>query len=79
MGVLVNPRTNYYYDNLIRYECLECEKGFIVGKYLSQNSDKDIICPYYHSDRVEADACSDDDLLERYQLGCLNLGYYKEK
>lgn len=61
-------------DNLIKFECHDCGRKFIVGKQSAAN--KFIWCPYCKSDCAEAIAWEDNK--ERLnELGCLGI-YHDE-
>ena len=61
----------YYIDNHEKYECMSCEKEFIVGEeLLNGNKPK---CPYCGSSHTELQSWTEDDQLEELSsdLGCL--------
>jgi len=68
----------YYIDNLKKYECMCCEKQFIVGEELLKGSgnkriSKGPICPYCGLAHAELISWTEDDQLEELSsdLGCL--------
>lgn len=64
----------FYIDNHEKYECMCCEKQFIVGeeslKGRETNKPK---CPYCGASQVELTVWTEDDQLEELSsdLGCL--------
>lgn len=72
----INIHSNYYQDNLEKIDCLDCDRSFIVGEYLSEGID--ISFPYCKSVNVQIEAYSDEEKLENMQMGCLGIYYYEE-
>lgn len=66
----------YVSDDLFKYECLECERHFIVSEYIAEQLDFQIYCPYCKSESVEAVAGCNDELLD--ELGCFGIYHYEE-
>lgn len=74
----VSSRTNpnYKMHMLVKYECLECEKSFILSQRQANESEK-ITCPYCSSESIEDVAMMvDRDKLE--ELGCMGIGHVEE-
>lgn len=70
-----NP--NYYIDELVKWQCLECDKEFILSEYQVAHSRGHIRCPYCISDAVEAYvALINQDTLE--ELGCMAISHRVE-
>lgn len=67
---------SYVLDNLAKYYCVDCENEFILSDYQVENAPKKIICPYCHTEEVQACVFIDeeDDLL--YELGCMGMGHH---
>ena len=66
----------FYIDNHDKYECLDCNKTFIVGKELLKRANKETpICPYCGSHITELVSETEDDMLEELasDLGCLGI------
>lgn len=66
----------FYIDNHDKYECLDCNKSFIIGKELLKRANKQKpICPYCGSTITELVSCTEDDMLEELanDLGCLGI------
>ncbi len=61
----------HYIDNHKKYECMGCEKQFIVGEELLQGREPK--CPYCGFSRVELISWTEDGELEALSsdLGCL--------
>ena len=64
-----NP--NCCYDNLVKFNCNECNKSFILGAVTMVIADKQIICPYCHSEYIEPVANTDNEWLRIHELGCM--------
>lgn len=63
-------------DNHDKYECLDCQKTFIIGReLLNKANQKTPICPYCGSKITELVSCTEDDMLEELasDLGCLGI------
>ena len=66
----------FYIDNHDNYQCLECNKQFIVGRELLKLANREQpICPYCGSHITECGSCTEDDMLEELanDLGCLGI------
>jgi DNA-directed RNA polymerase subunit RPC12/RpoP len=64
----------YYIDNHKKYECMSCEKQFIVGEELLKDCPPRFpVCPYCGQSNVECVSWTEDDQLEELSsdLGCL--------
>ena len=63
----------FYMDTLEKYECLDCEKEFLIGKELSKGCK--LKCPYCGKRDVEMTAYSGEEQLETLadDMGCLGL------
>lgn len=63
-----------YAENHIKYECLDCQKEFIVGKETSEEHGEKLHCPYCGSNNTEWESCTTDELLEEWEsegfIGC---------
>ncbi len=61
----------YYIDNHKKYQCISCEKEFIVGEELLKGREPK--CPYCGSSHTELISWTEDDQLEELSsdLGCL--------
>lgn len=61
----------YYIDNHKKYQCISCEKQFIVGEELLKGREPK--CPYCGSSHTELISRTEDDQLEELSsdLGCL--------
>lgn|GEM_PF-2403648 len=73
----MNP--NYKMHVLVKYECLECEKSFILSKkFVDDLKGIDVSCPYCGNFNVEDTVIMDDqDSLD--ELGCLGIGHLEEE
>jgi len=72
----INP--NYKMHVLVKYECLECDKSFILSKkYVDDLKGIDVSCPYWDSYNVE-DTVIMDDPEELEALGCMGIGHVEE-
>lgn len=69
----------FYIDNHRKYECMCCEKQFIVGEELLNG--KEPKCPYCGSTQTELQSWTDDNELEELDsdMGCLAIRVYKEE
>jgi len=73
----INP--NYKMHVLVKYECLECDKSFILSKkYVDDLKGIDVSCPYCDSYNVE-DTVIMDDPEELEALGCMGIGHVEEE
>ena len=72
-----NP--NYKMHVLVKYECLECEKSFILSKkFVDDLKGIDVSCPYCGNYNVEDTVIMDDqDSLD--ELGCLGIGHLEDE
>lgn len=70
----INPK--YKMHMLVKYECLECEKSFILSQKQADESEE-ITCPYCKAENVESVSMMvDSDQLE--ELGCMGIGHVEE-
>lgn len=70
----LNPK--YKIHKLIKYQCLNCNKEFILSQYQAYNID--VSCPYCKSGNAEAVVWMDDyDRLD--QLGCMGIGHLESE
>lgn len=69
--------SSYVLDALVKYHCFSCDKEFILSEYQVENATAKIICPYCHSEDIEAYVFIDDedDLSE---LGCMGIGHHTD-
>lgn len=67
-------KKGFYADNLIKYECKECNKQFIIGEEMLKDCPPNYpLCPYCGQNNVDKTAwTTDDDLLDT-ELGCVGL------
>lgn len=70
MGIMIHDE--YMICNLEKHECMNCDKGFIVGTEMLDN--KNPRCPYCGSICTEKMSWTTNDDLEALDLGCLALG-----
>lgn len=69
----------YYIDNHKKYNCMSCEKEFIVGEELLNG--KEPKCPYCGSSSTDLHAWTEDDDLEALSsdMGCIAICLQKEE
>lgn len=72
-----NP--NYKMHVLVKYECLECERSFILSKKQVDDLEGfDVSCPYCGNYNVEDTVIMDDpDSLE--ELGCMAISHVEKE
>lgn len=72
-----NP--NYKMHVLVKYECLECERSFILSKKQVDDFEGiDVSCPYCGNYNVEDTVIMDDpDSIE--DLGCMGIGHIEKE
>jgi DNA-directed RNA polymerase subunit RPC12/RpoP len=66
----------HYMDNMIKYECHDCGRTFIVGEEMLKDCPPGYpVCPYCGQSNVEWTVWSDEETAERDcdVLGCLGL------
>lgn len=66
----------FYIDNHDKYQCLNCDKTFIVGRELLKRANlKNPHCPYCESEMTQLVSCTEDDMLQELHsdLGCLGI------
>ena len=66
----------YVPDNLMKCQCLECERQFIVSDYQARKIDYILICPYCGSEITEPIAGCNEELLD--ELGCFGIYHYEQ-
>ncbi len=68
-------------QGLVKYECYDCEKEFIVG-LIDYEEQKPICCPFCNSinidDVVLAEPNKDYSPQWLYEMGCMGINIYKE-
>lgn len=75
---MIKIHDGYYQDNLVKYECSDCGKEFIVG----EESVKDCppgfpVCPYCGQSNVSWSSKTENEVRGELQLGCI--GIYIER
>lgn len=71
----VGENMKYVPDNLMKCQCLECERQFIVSDYQARKIDYILNCPYCKSEITEPIAGCNEDLLD--ELGCFGIYHYE--
>lgn len=64
----------HYIDNHKKYECLDCEKQFIIGEKLVADCPSGFpLCPYCGQSNVECVSWTEDNQLSELcsEMGCL--------
>ena len=71
----------FYIDNHMKYECLSCDKQFIMGEKLSENCSGGYpCCPYCEKKNIEKIVWTHDAMLEDLDsdMGCLAIHFMKK-
>lgn len=65
----------FYQDNMVKYECHDCGRTFIVGEEMKKECPPGFpLCPYCGQSNVEDIVCTTDENLEEMDdLGCIGL------
>lgn len=64
----------HYIDNHVKYECQDCEREFIVGEKMLEDSPLGYpVCPYCGQSNVERISWTEDEQLANLssEMGCL--------
>ncbi len=70
--------SNYKMHVLVKYECLECERNFILSQKQVDDFREDITCPYCKAYNVESISWLEDmTMLEG--LGCIGIGHVEKQ
>lgn len=71
---MIKHTDTFYQDNMVKYECKDCGRTFIVGEEMKKDCKPGhMVCPYCGKSHIEDIVWTTDENLLEMDLGCIGL------
>lgn len=79
---MIKHTDTFFEDNLVKYECYQCKRQFILGEQTTLESTelgRKVSCPYCRTEDISWASRTIDENLEELDMGCVGIYIDREE